>query len=73
MANPDVIELQVRVQALEDKFMSSSAEIITLCNQIDTTLQAIKAKQDASLTAAEATAIRDKLALVVAAAKLLAV
>ena len=72
MANPDLVELQVRVLALEDKFMASSAEIITLCNQIDTTLQAIKAKQDASLTAAEATAIRDKLALVVATAKLLA-
>jgi len=52
--------------------MATSAEIITLCNQIDTTLQTIKAKQDASISAAEATAIRDKLALIVASAKLLA-
>ncbi len=72
MPNP----LEQRVQDLEDKvdtIMSATTDILTLCDQMNTALQAIATKEANSITPTDAQAIKDKLTLIVQAAQKLTV
>lgn len=71
----NITQLTQRVLALEGKvatIMSAKDEILNLCDQMNTALQAIAAKEANSITPADAQAIKDKLTQVVQAAQALA-
>ncbi len=64
--------LEERVKNLEgkvDTFMSAATEILDLCTQMNSALQAIATKEANSITPQDAQAIKDKLSQIVQAAQ----
>ena len=75
MANPTVAILAARIEALEirmEELMVTAQELLTLVNEANTQLDAIATKLAGQVSQAEAAAIRDSLAALVAKAQQLA-